>query len=93
MPALNELNCAFNARIAVNGQEHMKVVRHHHKVVQLELASQGVGPKHVNKKLSFVLCLEEWSIHVGLTSGEKRAPAATILRRSDFRVSFTIGSG
>jgi hypothetical protein len=43
--------------------------------VQLELASQGVCPKHVDKKLGFVLGLKKRSVHVGLTPGEKRPPA------------------
>ena len=72
MSAFDELHRAFNARIPVNSQEHVEVVRHDHEIVQLELASQGIGPKHINKKLGFILCLEEWSIHIGLTSGEKR---------------------
>ena len=53
----------------------MEVVGHHHEVVQLELAGQGVCPQDVDKKLGFVLRLEKWSIHIGLTSGEKRPPA------------------
>jgi hypothetical protein len=40
--------------------------------MQLELAGQGVGPKHVNKKLGFVLYLKIGPVHVGLASGEKR---------------------
>ena len=49
--------------------------RSHHEIVQLELAGQSVGPKHVNKKLGFVLRLKKWSVHIGLTPGEKRPPA------------------
>jgi hypothetical protein len=54
----------------------MKVVRHHHKVVQLKLPGQGVRPKHVNKKLGFILRLKKSSLHIGLTSGEKRPPTS-----------------
>jgi hypothetical protein len=50
----------------------MEMVRHHHELVQLELAGQGVRPKHVNKKLGFILRLKKESAHVGLTSGEER---------------------
>jgi hypothetical protein len=53
----------------------MEVVRHHHELVQLELAGQSVRPKHVNKKLGLVLRLKKESAHVGLTSGEKCPPA------------------
>src|SRR4029077_155504 len=70
--AFDELNRAFNARIPVNSEEHMEMVRHHHEFVQLELAGQGVGPQDVNKKLGFVLRLKKSPIHIGLTSGEKR---------------------
>jgi hypothetical protein len=52
----------------------MEVVRHHHEIVQFELAGQGVCPEHINKKLGFVLHLKKRSIHIGLTPGEKRPP-------------------
>ena len=39
----------------------MEVVRHHHEIVQFELAGQGVRPKHVDKKLGFVLAPEKTS--------------------------------
>ena len=51
------------------------MVWHHHELVQLELAGQGVCPKHVDKELGFVLRLKKRSVHVGLTSGKKRPPA------------------
>jgi hypothetical protein len=50
----------------------MEVVRHHHEFVQLELAGQGIRPKHVNKKFSFVLRLKKETPHVGLRPGKKR---------------------
>src|SRR6185437_9106791 len=75
MPAFNELNRAFNARIPVNREEHMEVVRHHHKLVDFELAGQGIGPKHVDEKLGFILRLKKPSLHVGLASGEERSLA------------------
>src|SRR5689334_9575371 len=53
----------------------MKVVRHHYEVVHFELAGQGVCPKHVDKKLGFVLRLKKSSLHEGLTPGKKRPPA------------------
>jgi hypothetical protein len=87
------LHRAFDARIAVNSEEHMEVVRHYHELVQFELAGQGIRPKHVNKKFSFVLRLKKETAHVGLRPGEKRPHPATIFLRSDFRVSFTIRSG
>jgi hypothetical protein len=56
-------------------QEDMEVVWHYHEVVQLELAGQGVRPKHVNKKLGFVLRPKKRLVHVGLAAREKRALA------------------
>jgi hypothetical protein len=51
------------------------VVWHHHELVQLELPGQSVRPKHVDKKLGFVLRLKNRSVHVGLASGKKRPSA------------------
>ena len=71
----------------------MEVVRHHHELVHLELAGQGVHPKHVNEKLGFVRRLKKPSSHVVLHPAKNVRAPATISRRSDFRVSFTIRSG
>jgi hypothetical protein len=83
------LNRAFNARFAINSQEDMKVVRHHHEVVQFELAGQGVC---IKSSASFCASKNRRSMKVLHPAKNVRRPA-TILRRSDFRVSFTIGSG
>ena len=69
------------------------MVRHYHEVVQLELASQSVCPKHIDKKFGLVLASKNRrSMKVLHPAKNVRLPA-TILRRLDFRVSFTISSG
>jgi hypothetical protein len=82
---------AFNARIPVNSQEDMEVVRHHYEVVQFELAGQGVCTS-IKSSASFCASKNRRSMKVLHPAKNVRRPG-TILRRSDFRLSFTIGSG